>query len=235
MFELVSDFKGGNGYYEDDIINIMHRKNGKSSAECLKKFPTVQSSPDKVRKNVRTKTFQGSVITIQSNLPLSTDIAKPQKKQNNFIHRKIQSFLPTTFTEPSSTTSFQVQAGLALSSRRRMQSLENLLNKCYDIQNDFRSEAALKKAKKLKNGFGELRKTVEEIQDFYDSDDSPVIGKDKWLDKEASKLDQLKKFKPKPPGQYHNKWNHKICIISRSTSKLVANVASNINKRNGFL
>lgn len=212
----------------------MQRRNRKSSGLGLKKFPTMQNSPEKVRSNVRTRS-QTNAFMIQSNLPLSTDLARPQKSQKNFVHRKIQSFLPTMFTEPSSATSLNMQAGLALSSQRRMQSVENLLSKCHSIQNEFRSAAVLKKAKKIKNGFGELRKTVEEIQDFFDSDDSPVIGTDKWLDKEATKLDQLKKFKPKPASQYQNKWNHKICIVSRSTNKLVANVATNLNKRNGFL
>jgi len=207
----------------------------KSNIGLLNKLASTENSPEKLRTNKRTYTWQSPSSKLNPINHQSTNVIKTRQSQKKFIHRKVKSILPVTFTEPCIPMSIFTLSKNTTSSQRRMESLENLLSKCYTVQNDFQNAAVLKKGKKISEGFDELKKTVQEIQDLNESGESPVLGTDKWIDKEALKLDRLKNFKPKLRAQYQNKWNHKICIVSRSTSKLVASVATNLNKRNGFL
>lgn len=213
----------------------MQSQTRKSNIGLLKKIATTENSPEKLRTNKRTSTFHSPCSKLHPLIHQSTNIIKTRQTQKKFIHQKTKSILPITLTEPCIPGSIFALTKNTSSSQRRMESLENLLNRCYTVQNDLQNAAVLKKGKKISEGFDELKKTVQEIQDFNESGENPVLGTDKWIDKEALKLDRLKNFKPKLRGQFQNKWNHKICIVSRSTNKLVASVATNINKRNGFL
>lgn len=201
-------------------------QNSNKSRKLSQKFHSLVSSPEKTRNKVK----KNSLKTLK---PLILSNIKETKENKEFhLSSRIKIFRTHTIADSSSTGSSANIPKVSLKTQRRIESLDFLLNKCSDAQSEFNNFEVLQGVKKINQGYGKLKKTVELFQD--DCAEEELAQGVRIQGQRARRMKSFMRYDKKLKTQRSSVWKHEVNTFTRSMSKNVAAVASEINRKNGF-
>ncbi|OMJ80793.1 hypothetical protein SteCoe_18846 [Stentor coeruleus] len=206
--------KKSKGYIDSDHITSFKKR---------KNHPHLTYNPDPAYNSF------SNLLKVRSQLSIAVKLPVPMYSPEKNLTRKLLLKDQISIKSPNKIRISRTDRN----KRQRLDSLDHLVKKCTEIQDDFNSSSALTGIKKYSNSMESLGKAIEKFQ-FEDLTNAheEVLESEDLMRNDSKNIRQQISYVENIRKKSKQVWKFQSHAISRKTERLVALIAKKLNEKN---